>query len=132
MVEWVGVLNMKSHKDLDIFQISKTLAIQVHSITLALPKFEMYEEGSQLRRSSKSIPTNIAEGFARRRYKADYIKYLVYAQAECDETLLHLELLRDTKSIVSPESVEPIMAEYDSLGRRINKFIQWTEDNWKP
>ena len=64
MVERVGVLNMKSYKDLEIFQISKTLAIQVHSITLALPKFEMYEEGSQLRRSSKSIPTNIAEGFA--------------------------------------------------------------------
>ncbi len=121
---------MKSFKDLEIFQLSKSLAIQVHAISLTLPKFEMYEEGSQVRRSSKSIPAMIAEGFARRRYKADYIKYLVCAQAECDETLLHLELLLATKSIVSSESVSQIMADYNSLGKRLNRFIQWTEENW--
>jgi hypothetical protein len=46
-------LTMKSYKDLEIFTTSYDLAIRVHHMTLQLPQFELYEEGSQLRRSSK-------------------------------------------------------------------------------
>jgi four helix bundle protein len=61
----------------------------VHKLSLTLPKFELYEEGSQIRRSSKSATSMIIDGYGRRRYKADFIKYLVYAQSECDETIVH-------------------------------------------
>ena len=61
-----------------------------------LPKFETYEEGSQIRRSSKSIATSIVEGFGRKRYQQEFIKYLTYALASCDETKEHLELLFET------------------------------------
>jgi len=53
---------MKSYKDLEIYKLSHSLAVGVHKMTLKeLPKFEMYEEGSQIRRSSKSIVSNIVE-----------------------------------------------------------------------
>jgi four helix bundle protein len=82
---------MKSYRELEIYQESKRLAIEVHKVAMNLPKFELFEEGSQIRRSSKSITSMIVEGYGRRRYKADFIKYLTYSHAECDETILHLD-----------------------------------------
>lgn len=70
---------MKSYRDLEVFQESKKLAIEIHKISLTLPKFEMYEEGSQIRRSAKAVTTAIVEGYSRRRYKADFIKFLIYS-----------------------------------------------------
>ena len=125
------ILHMKSYRDLDIFKISKKLAIEVHEISLHLPKFELYEEGSQIRRASKSVTTMIVEGYGRRRYKADFIRFLVYAQAECDETMIHLDFLKDTKSLKDSEMYEHLKNDYDSLSKRINKFIQWVEQNLK-
>ncbi len=65
---------MKSYRDLDIYNESRKLAVEIHKLSLGLPKLELYEEGSQVRRSSKSVTSNIVEGYGRRRYKADYIK----------------------------------------------------------
>ncbi len=120
---------MRSYRDLEIYQESKRLAIEVHGISMSLPKFEMYEEGSQIRRSSKSVTSMIVEGYGRRRYKADYIKYLIYAQAECDETIVHLDFLFESESYTDKTKYEQVKTEYDSLSRRINKFTQWVEEN---
>lgn len=76
---------MNSYKDLDIYTMAYRLAIRVHELTMKLPKYELYEQGSQVMRSSKSIKDNIAEGFGRRRYKAEFIRYLIFAHASCDE-----------------------------------------------
>ncbi|MFC2080405.1 four helix bundle protein [Bacteroidota bacterium] len=57
---------MKSYKDLEIYQLAFDLAIRVHFASLKLPKYELYEQGSQVRRSSKGIKDTIAEGFGRR------------------------------------------------------------------
>lgn len=81
---------MKSYKDLEIYGLSYDLAIETHNMTLTLPKYELHEEGSQLRRSSKAITACIAEGYGRKKYKADFVKFLIYAHASCDETILHL------------------------------------------
>ena len=121
---------MKSYRDLDIYKDSKLLAIEVHKLTLTLPKFELYEEGSQIRRSSKSVTSMIVEGYGRKRYKADFIKYLVYAQSECDETIVHLDFLFETESLKDKSKYDDLHNRYDSLSKRINKFIQWVEDNW--
>ena len=82
---------MKSYRDLNVFKESKRLAIEIHKMSMILPKFELYEEGSQIRRSAKAVTSLIVEGYGRRRYKLDFIKYLVYCQSECDETILHLD-----------------------------------------
>ncbi len=81
---------MKSYRDLEVYKVSKRLAVQVHKLSLSLPKFELYEEGSQIRRSSKAVTSAIVEGYSRRRYKADFIRFLVYAQSERDETMCTL------------------------------------------
>jgi four helix bundle protein len=97
--EFTAERKVSSYRDLEIWKMARELAVCVHKMTLEkLPKFEMYEEGSQTRRSSKSISSNIVEGFGRRRYKNDYIKFLTYALASCDETIDHLEL-KETGSL---------------------------------
>ncbi|HRG10613.1 MAG TPA: four helix bundle protein [Cyclobacteriaceae bacterium] len=121
---------MKSYRELDIYNDSKRLAIEIHKMSLSLPKFELYEEGSQVRRSAKAVTSAIVEGYGRKRYKADLIKHLVYSQAECDETILHLDFLHETQSLQDSSVYKKLHDEYDILSKRINKFIQWVESNW--
>ncbi len=116
-------MTIQSYRDLEVFQLSFELAVEVDRASKALPKHELYEVGSQIRRSAKSIPANIAEGFGRRRYKQEYIKFLVYALASCDETRVHLEMLFQTGSL--QEAVyQPLVSRYDLLGRKLNNFLQ--------
>ena len=121
---------MKSYKDLDIYNDSKKFAIEVHKMTLTLPKFELYEEGGQVRRSSKSVTAMIVEGYGRKRYKAEFVKYLIYSQSECDETIVHLDFLFETGSLADKMKYDDLRNNYDLLSKRINKFIQWVEENW--
>ena len=97
-------------------------------MSLTLPKYELYEQGSQIRRSSKSIKDNIVEGYGRKRYKQDFIKFLTYAQSSCDETINQLKMISDLYFSVEP--LEELMKEYDILGKKIYKFIQYVESNW--
>ena len=90
---------MKSYKELEVYKSSKSLAISIHKITSALTKFELYEEGSQIRRSSKAVTSANVDGYGRRNYKADFLRYLTFALTECDETILHQKLLYETESL---------------------------------
>lgn len=58
----------QSYRDLDIYKKAHKLAIEIHEMSLRLPKFEIYEQASQIRKSSKSIKSTIVEGFGRRSY----------------------------------------------------------------
>jgi len=127
---WTNTRYMKSYRDLDIYKDSKKFAVEVHKMSLTLPKFELYEEGSQIRRSSKSVTAAIVEGYGRKRYKADFIRFLVYSQSECDETIVHLDFLFETESLTDKIRYDDLRSKYDLLSKRINKFIQWVEDNW--
>ena len=121
---------MKSYRDLEIYQLSYKLAVQIHKFSLTLPKYELYEEGSQIRKSSKGITSCIVEGYGRRRYKADYIRFLTYAHASCDETILHLNFINDTHQLDDKE-IKYFLDNYDELGLKINKYIQYVESEWK-
>ena len=121
---------MGSYKDLEIYQLSYKLAVKIHKFSLTLPKYELYEEGSQIRKSSKGIPSCIVEGYGRKRYKADYIKFLTYAHASCDETILHLNFINDTHNL-DEMKMNYFFEKYDELGRKINKYIQYVESEWK-
>lgn len=115
---------MQSYKDLEIYQIAHKLAVDIHKMSLSLPQFEMYEEGSQIRKASKAISANIAEGFGRKRYRQDYIKFLIYAHSSCDETKEHLEYLFQTKSLKDKDIFDKFIEELDKLSRKLNRFIQ--------
>jgi four helix bundle protein len=117
-----------SYRNLEVWQLARTVSITVHRMTLtALPKFEMYEEGSQIRRSAKSIRSNIVEGYGRRRYPSDYIKHLTYAQGSCDETIDPLETLHETDSLKDTRLFDEIAETLQTLGKKLNLFIQSIE-----
>jgi len=121
---------MKSYKDLEIFEISYKLAIKAHELSLRLPKFELYEEGSQLRRSTKSVTANIVEGYGRRRYKADFTKFLVYSHSSCDESIVHLNFIKDTHKYIE-DKAQQLIDDYNLLGGKINRYIQYVENEWR-
>jgi len=98
-------------------------------MTLQLPKFEMYEEGSQIRRSMKSVRSNIVEGYGRRRYRNDYIRFIIYALSSNDESVDHLEILYETGSIKDRELYENLRERIQKLGIKINNFLQSIEKN---
>ncbi|MBU4310476.1 four helix bundle protein [bacterium] len=124
---------MQSYKYLEAYKLAHKLAVEVHKITLSdLPKFEMYEEGNQVRRSSKSIPSNIVEGFGRKKYQQEYIKHLTYALASCDETKEHLELLFETESFKNKEKFDYFLKEYENLGRKLYRLKEAVEKGLKP
>jgi four helix bundle protein len=125
-------VKIRSFKDLEIYQLSFKLAIELHELSLGFPKFEIFEEGSQIRRSSKSIPATIAEGWGRRYYKNEFIKYLIYALASCDETFVHLDFIFKSKYIGEGKYSDYIQ-RYTELGKKINKFLQMVmKDHLKP
>ena len=80
-------------------EVAREVVIEVHQMTLKLPKFELYEEGAQIRKSSKNVKSTIVERYGRRIYKAEYLKFLVYALASNDETRDHLGALYEMKSL---------------------------------
>jgi len=119
---------MKSYKDLDIYNLAFEYAIEIHTMSLKLPKYEMYEQGSQIRRSSKSIKDNIVEGYGRRRYKQDFIKFLVYAHASLLECISQLEMINNLYSEIL---VTELITKYDALGAKIYSFIKYVKKDWK-
>jgi four helix bundle protein len=118
-----------SYKKLDVWKLSKEVVIDIHEMTLKLLKFELYETGSQISRSSKSIKSNIVEGYGRRRYKQDFIKFLIYAHSSVDETRDHLETLMETNSLNDEEVFQRLLKKLNVLGRKLYKFIQAVENS---
>ena len=116
------------YKDLEIWQEARQMSVEIHKMTLsALPKFEMFEKGSQIRRSSHSVRSNIVEGYGRRKYINDYLKFLTYAISSNDETLDHLEALCETGSLADKEIYKQFHKRTETLGKKLNKFIAAVE-----
>jgi four helix bundle protein len=101
-------------------------------MSLSLPKFEEFEEGRQIRKSIKSVKSTIVEGYGRRYYKQDFIKFIIYALGSNDETIDHLENLFETESL-KDELYLALHNDLEILGRKINNFLQALEkDHSKP
>lgn len=119
-----------SYKRLDIWKEARQLVIDIHHMTLfRVPKFEMFEEGSQIRRSIKSVKSNIVEGYGRRAYKNDC--FLIYAQASLDETTDHLETLFETSSLQDEQLFDDLHTRLNTLGRKLNRFISAVNNQHK-
>ena len=118
-----------SYRKLEVWQMARELVMDIHKMSLRLPAFEKYEEGQKIRRSVKSVKSNIVEGYGRRRYKMDYIKFIVYALASNDETIDHLENLFETKSLQDQETYEQLRQKLQKLGIKLNNFLTALENN---
>jgi four helix bundle protein len=118
------------YKKLRIWQQSRELVIEIHRMTLTcLPKFEMYEEGSQIRRSMTSVKSNIVEGYGRRRHKAEYIRYLDFSYASALETIDHLETLFETESLKDKDLFHSLHERLNQLSKSIYQFTRSVETN---
>ncbi len=121
-----------SYQKLEIYKIAHMLVIEIHEMTLKkLPRFEMYEEGGQIRRSIKSVKSNIIEGYGRRKYRQEFIKFLTYAIASNDETIDHLRNLVETKSLNDSDLSKKWFDRLDNLGRKLYLFRQAIENNYR-
>ena len=116
-----------SYRKLQIWVLAREVVIEVHEMTMKLPKFELYEEGSQIRKSTKTTKATIVEGYGRRRYKQDWIKFIVYALSSNDETIDHLENLWDTRSLTDETTFITLKNKIETLGKMLNKFLQAVE-----
>ena len=131
-MSWTFGGGVMSYRNLEIWKLAREVSIATHRMTLdKLPKFEMYEEGSQIRRSAKSVRSNIVEGYGRRRYKQDFVRFLTVALASNDETTDHLELLFETGSLQDERVFQSLQSQLDILGKKLNSFLQAVEKDHK-
>jgi four helix bundle protein len=114
----------QGYKKLRIYRLAHDLAVQIHKMTLKLPKFEIFEEGGQIRRSSKSVSSNIVEGYALRRYKQEYIHYLTRSLASSLETIEHLDFLFETESLKDENLYKSLYGNYKELNSMLYRFIE--------
>lgn len=91
----------------------------------------MYEEGSQIKRSSKSILSNIVEGFGRRRYKNDFIRFITYSIASTDESIDHLETLFETNSLKDEQLYTSLWDRLNLIDKKLIRFLQSIEKQHK-
>jgi four helix bundle protein len=115
------------YKKLEIYNLAHSLALKVHKMTMSLPKFEMYEEGGQIRRSSKSVSAQIVEGYALRKYKNEFLHYLWRAYGSSEETLEHLSFLFETESLKDEKLFQELSENYKQLNRMLFNYIQSVE-----
>ena len=117
-----------NYRNLEVWQLARELVIAIHNMTLTkLPKFEMFEEGNRIRRSIKSVKSNIVEGYGRRRYKQEFVRFIDCALASCHETADRLDTLVATNSLTDPATIDDLTRKVDELGRKLNLFLQSIE-----
>ena len=118
-------------RDLHIYRSAHQLGLDAHRLSLDLPKYELYETGSQLRRAAKSVSANIVEGYGRRRYKAEFMRFLIFAAASLDETQEHLHYINDCyRNLAQPAT--SVLQAATQLGRRLHRFIASVQANHHP
>ena len=112
-----------SYSNLKVYQRSYDLALTVHKRSLDYPRMEQYELASQLRRSSKSIPVNIAEGIGKRDSAAETMRFLKMAMGSCDEVRLWLRFSKDLGYLNDQEYVE-LSEAYEEVGKMLNGLLK--------
>ena len=119
---------MAGYEDLDIYQKAFQIAVDIYKLTNKLPKPVYYETGGQIRRSSQSIKDNIVEGYGRRKYKADFIKFLIYSHASLLESTTQSEFL----DVVFPDNGwKEISIRLKILGVKLNNYISYVSKHWR-
>ena len=113
---------ISSYKDMKIYERSYKLALKLHKLTLNFPEEERYDLVSQIRRCSKSIPTNIAEGYGRKS-KEELKRFLKISLGSCNELQVHLDFSKDLKYMDIKE-YEELSQECEEIGRMIYSTIE--------
>ena len=116
---------IKSVEDLKVFQKSYAVSIDIHKVTMGFPKIEQYGGmGDQMRRASKSVCVNLAEGFAKQRGSSmEFKRFLLIAIGSSDEMQIWLNYCRDL-DYLSKDQAEKWKAEYKEIAKMLNGLKQ--------
>ena len=104
-------------EDLEVYKKLFKLALEVHRLTMLFPKIELFELGSQLRRSSNSAPANLAEGFGNKHTNI-YIESISRAQGEIRETKHHLKMAYE-KQYITREKLDYFIKNYEECSKML-------------
>ena len=115
---------IRTHKDLRVWQEAMDLAMEIFAVSKSFPVGERFSLTDQLRRSSRSVPANISEGWRRRRYAASLVSKLNDAEGEAGETQTHLEISRrcgyvtDAQAQALDQRYEHLLAQLVTMANR--------------
>jgi four helix bundle protein len=108
------------------------LLAPVHKLVLEFPDFERFALADQIRRASRSVPTNIVEWYSRRSSAKDFKHFLSISMGSANEMVVHLEIATRLDYAVR-DVCTPYMDEYDAIGRQIHMLIaRWRSDGRPP
>lgn len=110
------------YKDLKVYQLAYQLALDIHEITKGYPKEEKYSLTDQIRKSSRSVPTNLAEAWKKRRYEKAFVSKVVDCAGEAGETEVWLDLSKDF-GYISNEQHKDLMERYGEVNRMLYGMI---------
>ncbi len=116
---------IRTYRDLVVFREAYQAALDVSKLSRSFPRLEQVELARQLRRAARSIPANIAEGWAKRNSAPEFKRYLQVAIGSCHETRTWLEMSRD-EGYVAEGDCAKLQDRYDRIGVMLHKlWKQW-------
>ena len=119
---------IRAHHDLEVYQMAFNTAMDIFSTSRSFPKEETYSLTDQIRRSSRSVCANIAEGFRKRRYKAAMIAKYSDAETEAAETQVWLDFAYHCQYL-EKKKYQDLKQQYDYIiGKLIRMITQ--PDQW--
>ncbi len=113
---------VKTYRDLNVYQLSYDLAMEIFETSKGFPKEEMYALTQQIRKSSRSIPANICEGWAKRKYENVFLRHLNDSNGSCEETKTWLDFAKDCRYI-STEKHNKLFNQYNKIGAMLNSLM---------
>ena len=113
---------LRGHRDLKVFQLSYSLAREIFHLSKRFPREELYSLTSQIRRSSRSVAANIAEGFRKRRYPNMLVSKLADSDGEATETQVWLDFALDCGYMTKTDR-DRLTAGYEEVGRMLSGMI---------
>ena len=108
----------RGYRDLRVFQLAYQLALDIFEVTKLFPKDEKYALTDQIRRSSRSIPANLAEAWKKRRYEKAFVSKLVDCAGEAGETEVWLNFSKDF-GYLGEDRYQELMDKYDEINRML-------------
>ena len=117
---------LKGHRDLKVYQLAYKLAMEIFNESKIFPKEEKYSLTDQIRRSSRSVAANIAEGFRKRQYPKMFVSKLADADGEATETQVWLDFARDCEYL-SPEKYRELVRGYEEVGKMLGSMMSMPE-----
>ena len=119
---------IRSHEELKVFQMAFEASMEIFRVSVDFPKEERYSLTDQIRRSSRSVCANLAEGFRKRRYPKSFRAKLIDCEGEAAETQVWLKYALDCRYI-NEEEFKTIHQKYEQmLGMLVNMGLQ--ADKW--